>query len=95
MIPGRETLESIEQSIRDVQAQEAEAQTNLEQANGTHTDLLEKRLLAFRELAEVRAKHAIADGVIDQADRLHYQVSTLLVARQKTVAELKDRIAQG
>ena len=59
------------------------------------SQIIEQRLAAYRELAEVRTRHAISDGVIDEADRLSARVANLLVARQKTVAELKDRLAKA
>ncbi|MEM9027507.1 MAG: hypothetical protein AAGC70_03975 [Pseudomonadota bacterium] len=50
-----------------------------------------KRLKVYRELAEARARSAVADGVIDEADRLSSRVAELLSARQKTIDALRQR----
>ncbi|MEE9589088.1 MAG: hypothetical protein V3V97_13830 [Hyphomicrobiaceae bacterium] len=92
MVSGRDTLASIEQSIRDVQSAEQRVQGELAEANEERARLLEQRLRAFRELAEVRAKHALADGVIDDADRLSHQVESILQARQKSIAQLREQL---
>lgn len=90
--PGRDTLRQIEQTIADLRAKEQALQSELETINADRSELIEQRLGAYRELAEVRTRHAISDGVIDEADRLSSRVENLLVARQKTIAELKARL---
>ena len=45
----------------------------------------------FRGLAEYRTHSAIRDGVINEADRLSYQVSNILKARLETVKTMTDR----
>lgn len=92
---GRDTLANIEQTIEDMRAREQALQGELEAINAKRSGLIEKRLAAYRELAEVRARHAISDGVIDEADRLSSRVANLLIARQKTIADLKNRIARS
>lgn len=92
---GRETLGQIEQTINDLRAKERTLQGDLEAINNARATLIEQRLAAYRELAEVRTRHAISDGVIDEADRLSTRVENLLVARQKTVADLKARLAKS
>ena len=80
---GRETLASIEQSIADLRAREADLQGTLEAITGERSGIVEQRLAAYRELAEVRTRHALSDGVIDEADRLSHRVANLLIAREK------------
>ncbi len=92
---GRETLAHIEQAIEDLRAKERAVQADLEAGTENRSTLIEQRLAAYRELAEVRTRHAISDGVIDEADRLSTRVANLLIARQKTVAELKGRLAKS
>lgn len=92
---GRDTLANIEQTIEDLRAKERALQVELEVINTTRSNCIEQRLTAYRELAEVRARHAISDGVIDEADRLATRVASLLIARQKTMADLKQRLAKS
>lgn len=95
MVSGRDTLASIEQSIRDIQSSERRLQGDLEEINGERANLLGQRLEAFRELAEVRAKNALADGVIDRADHLSHQVESILNARAKTISQLRSRMDEA
>lgn len=95
MVTGSQTLQTIERSIRELGEQEANLRADLEKANSEHVTQLEKRTKAFREFAAVRARHALADGIIDRADQLQYQVETVLAARQKTIAALKDRNSEA
>lgn len=90
---GRETLASIEQTIADLRAREAALQETLEKITDERSQIIEQRLAAYRELAEVRTRHALSDGVIDEADRLSHRVANLLIARQKTIAEIRGRLA--
>lgn len=91
MVSGRQTLAEIERSIKDLRTQEQQLQKEVEGINAHHVRLLEQRTAAFRELAEVRARNAVADGVINEADALQHHVASLLEARQKTIDALKAR----
>ncbi len=91
MISGRQTLSEIERSIQDLRQQEQQLLAEMEQINAHHVRLMKQRTAAFRELAEVRARNAVADGVIDQADALQHKVASLLQARQTTIDSLKTR----
>ncbi|MEO1282251.1 MAG: hypothetical protein AAFV69_11005 [Pseudomonadota bacterium] len=91
MTSGRKTLRQIEEGIGDLRQQEKRLQAELERDTKRHVELLEKRSGAFRDLAQVRARDAVSDGVIDRADRLEAQVAGLLSARQKTIDALKQR----
>jgi len=91
MISGRQTLSEIEGSIQDLRQQEQQLLSDMEQINAHHARLLDQRTAAFRELAEVRARNAVADGVINQADALQHRVASLLQARQTTIDSLKFR----
>lgn len=90
--PGRETLHQIEQTIADLRAREHALKSELEAITAARSDLIVQRLGAYRELAEVRTRHALSDGVIDEADRLSSRVENLLIARLKTVTELNARL---
>lgn len=91
MQSGRQTLAGIEEVLRDLKAQEAEVQRELESANARRTTLVAERLEALRRLARLKATDASADGVIDEADNLSQQVRAMLEARLKSVAQLKER----
>ncbi|MEL7049085.1 MAG: hypothetical protein AAFO75_09035 [Pseudomonadota bacterium] len=91
MKSGRKTLRQIEQGIEDLRRQESKLQSDLERDTRRRVGLLEERTAAYRELAEVRTRAAVADGVIDRADRLEGQVASILSARQKTIDALKAR----
>ena len=91
MVSGRQTLQEIERAIQDLRSQEQRLLRDVEAANREHVDLLNQRTAAFRELAEVRARDAVADGVIDEADMLQHRVESLLQARQTTIDNLKAR----
>ena len=91
MISGRQTLSEIEGSIQDLRQQEQQLLSDMEQINAHHARLLDQRTAAFRELAEVRARNAVTDGVINQADALQHRVASLLQARQTTIDSLKFR----
>ena len=91
MQTGSDTLKSIEQALRDLQERERGFQDELNGANDERGDLLSQRVASFKDLARVRARHALADGVVDQADRLSEQVEGILAARQKTIETLRDR----
>lgn len=90
-VSGRETLASIEQAIQDLRAKEVGLQELLERLTTDRAAIVEERLKIYRELAEVRARNAVADGVIDEADRLSARVANLLTARQRTIDDLKTR----
>lgn len=91
MQTGRETLAGIEDALRDVKSQEATLTHELETANQERVALVADRLGALRRLATIRARDAMADGVIDEADNLTYRVRGILEARLKTIAALEDR----
>ena len=95
MTSGRQTLAEIEGSIDDLKQREHALRDELESATARRSELIEQRLKAYRELAEVRTRHAVSDGVIDEADRLSVRVADLLAARQKTIASLKERREAG
>mgnify|MGYP001822247371 CR=1 FL=1 len=90
---GRQTLASIEQAIQDLRAKEAGLQRELEKLTADRAGIVAERLKGYRELAEVRARNAVADGVIDEADRLSARVANVLSARQRTIDDLKARYA--
>jgi hypothetical protein len=91
MQTGRETLAGIEDALRDVKSQEATLTHELETANQERVALVADRLGALRRLATIRARDAMADGVIDEADNLTYRVRGILEARLKTIAALEGR----
>lgn len=93
MQSGRETLAGLEDALRDVKSQEAELQRALEDGNRQRTALVAERLEALQQLASVRAKDTMADGVIDDADNLSHQVRAALEARLKTITQLRERQA--
>ena len=95
MSSGRATLQEIEHSIRQTREQEQALLAEMESNNAERVRLLEQRTLAYRELAEVRAENAIADGVIDEADQIERRVSSILQARQKTLKSLKARATRA
>ncbi len=95
MQSGRETLAGLEDALRDVTAQEAELQRALEEGNRQRTSLVAERLEALQQLASIRAKDAMADGVIDDADNLSHQVRAALEARLKTITQLRQRQAEA
>lgn len=95
MTSGRETLGQIEQAIADLRSKEQLLQRELEEITNRRAKLMDDRISAYRELAEVRARHAVSDGVIDEADRLSHRVERLLSARQNTIRDLKKRLADA
>ncbi len=93
MATGQATLAEIERAIADLREKEGAVQNRLEASNAERSKLLESRTRAFREMAEVRTRHAVADGVVDDADRLQHRVAAILAARQTTIDSLKQRLA--
>lgn len=91
MQSGRKTLAGIEEALGDIKSQETGLARELEAANRERVGLVAKRLEALRRLASIRARDAMADGVIDDADNLTHQVRGILEARLKTIAGLKER----
>lgn len=91
MVSGRQTLQEIERSIKDLRTQEQSLLKDVEAANQEQVALLGQRSAAFLELAEERTRRALADGVIDEADMLQHRVASLLQARQVTIDNLKVR----
>ncbi|KUO64573.1 MAG: hypothetical protein APF80_01930 [Alphaproteobacteria bacterium BRH_c36] len=95
MVSGRKTLAEIERSIEELRIREQQLLKDVEGLTAHHVRLLEERTAAIRELAEVRTRGAVADGVIDEADALEHQVASLLLARQTTIDALKARAADA
>ena len=91
MRSGRETLASIEEALDDIKAQERRVQQELEEVSRERGEIAARRLEAFRSLATIRARNALADGVIDEADNLSGEVRTILLARLKTIEQLHRR----
>lgn len=91
MQTGRETLAGIEEALGDIKGQETALAGELEGANREHVGLVANRLDALRRLAAIRARDAMADGVIDEADNLTQQVRGTLEARLKSIAGLHAR----
>jgi hypothetical protein len=91
MPSGRETLSGIEEALRDLKTQEASLTRELETANRERVGLVAERLEALRRLAGIRARDAMADGVIDEADNLSQQVRGILEARLRTMTALDTR----
>lgn len=91
MRSGRQTLAGIEEALGDIKSQEASLARELEGANRERVGLVANRLEALRRLASIRARDAMADGVIDEADNLTHQVRGILEARLKTIAGLEQR----
>ncbi len=94
MISGRKTLASIERAIDDIQRSEKRIQQELENANNKRIELEGKRTATIRELAELQIKNALADGIIDDVDRLAQRVKTMLIARNKTISAIKSRLEE-
>ncbi len=95
MITGRQTLASIEEALQQVSAESNRLSAELDSATQEKARLIAERLTAFQELAKFRAKLATVDGVIDEADQLSAQVTTILQARQKTLNALQKREADA
>ena len=93
MRTGSETLASIEQALSDITQRESELRRELEQANSDRAALAAERLASLKELANARVHDAIADGVIDEADKLSHEVRNLLTARTKSISALQERSA--
>ncbi|MBU2583300.1 MAG: hypothetical protein KJ622_16450 [Alphaproteobacteria bacterium] len=91
MVSGQKTLAEIERSIEDLRKREHQLLKDVEGLNDHRVRLIEQRTSAFRELAEVRARGAVSDGVIDEADALDHRIEILLKARQATIDGLKQR----
>ncbi|MGD9802050.1 MAG: hypothetical protein AB7E81_24935 [Hyphomicrobiaceae bacterium] len=91
MQTGRETLAGIEEALRDLKGQEATLARELETANKERVGLVASRLEGLRRLAAIRARDAMADGVIDEADNLTHQVRGILEARLTSVGALEGR----
>lgn len=91
MVSSIETLRTIERSIADHRREEKSLLDELERGNGALATLVEQRTAAIRELAEVRTRDAVSDGVITQADQLQHKVESALIARQKTIESLRAR----
>jgi chromosome segregation ATPase len=95
MRSGRETLASIEEALQDIKTQESRLQGELEQTNRKWGETAALRLEALRGLATIRARDAMADGVVNEADNLSGEVRTILQARLKTIAQFNQRQEQA
>lgn len=95
MQSGSQTLGQIEEALRDAKTQETSLQREMEEANRQRANLVATRLEALKSLAAVRARDAMADGVIDEADNLSVQVRGILDARLRTIAALEERQAKA
>ncbi|MGF1649971.1 MAG: hypothetical protein ACFCUN_05940 [Hyphomicrobiaceae bacterium] len=94
MTQGFETLEEIEKAIADVRAEEQMLADKLAADTAALAQAFRDRAHAIRQLAEVRARDAVADGVIDEADRLDRDVATILSARQASIDDLARRYGE-
>ncbi len=94
-VSGRDRLASIEEALQETSSQVDRLNAEVSDANAEKAKLIAERLDAFKALAEFRAKLAVVDGVIDEADRLSTQVRAILDARQKTVTGLEQREKQA
>ena len=89
---GRQTLGEIERTIEDLRAKERAIRSELETITTTRSKLIEQRLAAYRELAEVRTRNAIwRTASSTKLTVCHHASKNLLVARQHTVDGLKQR----
>lgn len=91
MAQGYETLESIERAIGRIQQREEALLAAIEAENETRTGLMRERAKLLRQFAELRTRSAVADGVIDEADRLENDVGMILAGRQRSIADLKTQ----
>jgi chromosome segregation ATPase len=89
MASGRRTLREIEGALAQLSDAEQRTQLRVDELTTSKARILEQRTGQFRELAEQRARDALSDGVIDEADRLQHRVATVLTARTRTIGELK------
>ena len=91
MISGRKTLSSIERAIDDIQESENRIRKSLGVVQNRLIDLENEKTATYKQLAEHRVNDALADGLIDEADKLTEQVKNLLDARLKTIEDLETR----
>ncbi len=95
MRTGSDTLGGIEEALRDLKAQEARLQNELETADTERAKLVADRLEALKALASAKLREALADGIIDEADNLAGQVRGALDARLKSMRQLAERQTTG
>ena len=95
MQSGSATLGQIEDALRDAKTHEQTLQRELEQSNKERATLVATRLDALKALASIRARDAMSDGVIDDADNLSSQVRAILDARLRSIAQLEERQAKA
>ncbi|MGE0702246.1 MAG: hypothetical protein AB7O57_24325 [Hyphomicrobiaceae bacterium] len=95
MQSGQATLAGIEDALRDLKGQETSLRNELEEANRVRATLVAERLEGLRRLAAIRARDAVADGVIDDADQLTTEVRAILEARLKTISQLRARSGEA
>ena len=89
MRTGRQTLASIEEALGDIAREERELRGKLEKLNRARATLAAERVASLKDLARHRVHEAIADGVIDDADRLSASVRSVLSTRTRKFAALK------
>ncbi|MEZ5857239.1 MAG: hypothetical protein R3D67_21825 [Hyphomicrobiaceae bacterium] len=95
MRSGADTLGGLEDALRDLKAQEARLQNELEGADKQRAQLLADRLDALKTFAAARLRDAMADGVINEADNIADQIRGALEARLKSMQQLAERHATG
>ena len=91
MISGQRGLASIEQALRDIEREEAEARKLSERETQSRAESEKTRTDGYRALARVKVDVSLEDGVIDRADGLSAEVMERLsrwVATQRA-AEAK------
>lgn len=91
MADGYETFEEIERAIAEVRHTEKTVAQKLEADNQARAQLMRNRAGAIRRLAETRVRGAVADGTIDEADRLDRDVAEILKVRQRAIGDLEER----
>jgi uncharacterized coiled-coil protein SlyX len=74
MISGQRGLASIEQALRDIEREEAEARKLSERETQSRAENEKTLTDSYRDLARVKVDVSLEDGVIDQADGLTAEV---------------------
>lgn len=91
MISGQRGLASIEQALRDIEREEAEARKLSERETQARAESEKTLTDGYRELARVKVDVSLEDGVIDRADGLSSEVmerlSYWLAARRSAEAK--------
>ena len=74
MISGQRGLASIEQALRDIEREEAEARKLSERETQSRAESERTLTHSYRDLARVKVDVSLEDGVIDRADGLSAEV---------------------